>query len=158
MIELRHIAKTVPSKTILKDISFSLQPGLTCLVGPSGAGKTTLLNIIGTLDQASAGSLLYSDEDGGWNLSALSPNFLAAFRAEKLGFVFQNLNLFEEMSLEENIHLGLDLARKQPAAEDIYHIIQSLGLEKLMDTQVKFLSAGERQRAALAGHWLKTQN
>src|SRR5512143_3325692 len=97
---------------VLKGISLSLMPGETAgVVGISGAGKTTLLQILGTLDRATSGKVLY----GGVDVTDLRPDEMAAFRNRSIGFVFQAHNLLPEFSVLENVTLPCLIARMDPA-------------------------------------------
>ena len=97
---------------VLKGISLSLLRGETAgVVGISGAGKTTLLQILGTLDRATSGKVLY----GGKNVTDLPPDEMAAFRNRSVGFVFQSHNLLPEFSVLENVTLPCVIARMDPA-------------------------------------------
>ena len=82
------------------------------MMGASGSGKTTLLNLMSTIDKVTSGHIWYGDTD----ITALSEDQLADFRKEHLGFVFQDFNLLDTLTLEENITLALSI-RKRPAAE-----------------------------------------
>src|SRR5690625_5308840 len=90
----------------LDNVSFQVEEGeFVGIMGPSGAGKTTLLNVISTLDKASEGSI----EIAGTNITSMKQNQLAEFRSEQLGFIFQDFNLLENLTVYENIVLPLSL-------------------------------------------------
>lgn len=94
-------------------ISFEVRSGeFVGVMGASGSGKTTLLNLMSTIDKVTSGHIWYGDTD----ITALSEDQLADFRKEHLGFVFQDFNLLDTLTLEENITLALSI-RKRPAAE-----------------------------------------
>ena len=93
----------------LRDVSFSVESGeYVAVMGESGSGKTTLLNIIAALDRPTAGSVILDGQD----LSAMKENEIASFRRDNLGFVFQEFNLLDTFSVEDNIFLPLVLAGK----------------------------------------------
>ena len=96
----------------LKNINFSVEEGeYVAIMGESGSGKTTLLNILATVDRPTAGEVLLK----GKNLVAIPEKELARFRREHLGFVFQDFNLLDTLSIEDNIYLPLVLAGKKYA-------------------------------------------
>ena len=117
-------------------------------MGASGSGKTTLLNLMSTIDKVTSGHIWYGDTD----ITALSEDQLADFRKEHLGFVFQDFNLLDTLTLEENITLALSI-RKRPAAEireKAGAIMEELGIA---DVKKKFpyqVSGGQKQRCACA--------
>ena len=110
MLQVRNIEKYYGSKNnvtkALDRVSFEVDDGeFIAIMGASGSGKTTLLNCISTIDTVSAGDILLDGE----SIAALSPRELARFRRERLGFVFQDFNLLDTLTLEENIGLALSL-------------------------------------------------
>ena len=128
---------------------FTVEPGeYVAIMGESGSGKTTLLNILAALDRSTAGEVLL----GGRSLSAIREKQLAAFRRSHLGFVFQDFNLLDTFSLQDNIFLPLVLAgtdyptmrkRLQPIAEQ-------LGITEILTKYPYEVSGGQKQRAAVA--------
>ena len=117
-------------------------------MGESGSGKTTLLNILATLDKPSGGQVFLEGKD----LSALKDKNLAAFRRDNLGFVFQDFNLLDTFSLEDNIYLPLVLSgRKYPEMhEKLMPLAAKLGIDKLLKKYPYEVSGGQKQRAAVA--------
>ncbi|MDH6363501.1 ABC-type lipoprotein export system ATPase subunit [Enterococcus sp. PF1-24] len=94
---------------VLSNVSFSISQGeFTGIMGSSGSGKSTLLDIIGTIDQSTGGYVLIGDQ----RLDQLSENQLSEFRRDKLGFIFQNYNLLDALTLRENIALALVIQNK----------------------------------------------
>ena len=129
----------------LKGVSFSVQEGeYVAIMGESGSGKTTLLNILAALDKPTAGEVLLS----GKSLETIPERDLAAFRRDNLGFVFQEFNLLDTFSIEDNILLPLVLAGKgaQEMQQTLLPLAQSLGIEDILH---KF-PYGQKQRAAVA--------
>ncbi len=118
------------------------------LGGPSGSGKTTLLNMIGGLDQPSAGTIVIEGED----LAGLGKGRLAELRLRKIGFVFQAFNLVPVLSAVENVELILQLAGVGARAcrERAREALRSVGLAGLEDRRPAFLSGGQQQRVAVA--------
>ena len=110
MLQVRNIEKYYGSKNnvtkALDRVSFEVDDGeFIAIMGASGSGKTTLLNCISTIDTVSAGDILLDGE----SIAALPPRELARFRRERLGFVFQDFNLLDTLTLEENIGLALEM-------------------------------------------------
>ena len=108
MIELKNICKRFGNVEVLRDVDLRISDHLvTSVVGPSGAGKSTLLQILGTLDRADSGSVLYDGVD----VAALNDRRLSAFRNGNIGFVFQNHQLLPEFSLVENVAMPYTVPR-----------------------------------------------
>ncbi len=133
----------------LKDVSFTANKGeFIAIMGESGSGKTTLLNILAALDQPTYGEVLVADT----NLSKVKDKELSDFRRESLGFVFQDFNLLDTLTAEENIILPLVLSKKK--AEDIKKALQEvtgkLGISDLIKKYPYELSGGQKQRVAVA--------
>ena len=104
MINLKNIHKSFGNLEVLRGIDLHIGKGeIVSIVGPSGAGKTTLLQIMGTLDRQTAGTV----ELCGMNIDSMSRNELARFRNRKIGFVFQQHQLLNEFTAEENVLLSL---------------------------------------------------
>lgn len=133
----------------LRNVSFSVQEGeYVAIMGESGSGKTTLLNILAALDKPTGGNVLLD----GMDLSKIKESSIAAFRRDHLGFVFQEFNLLDTFSLEDNIYLPLVLAGK-PYAEmrrRIEPIAAQLGITDLLKKYPYEVSGGQKQRAAVA--------
>ena len=134
--------------TALKDISFSVEEGeYVAVMGESGSGKTTLLNILATLDRPTAGSVFLNGE----NIQNISAKVLTEFRRDHLGFVFQDFNLLETLSVYDNMVLPLVLARR-PISEmkqKVEPIAQMLGIKDLLKKYPYELSGGQQQRVAI---------
>ena len=134
---------------VLKDLDLDVTGGtILAILGASGSGKSTLLNILGTLDRADAGTL----EIRGWRVDPLRDEELAAFRARRLGFVFQFHHLLPEFSAEENVMLPLLIAGERPSAarERAQAALADVGLGERWDHRPAQLSGGEAQRVAVA--------
>ena len=132
----------------LKGVSFSVQEGeYVAIMGESGSGKTTLLNILAALDRPTAGEVLLS----GKSLETIPERDLAAFRRDNLGFVFQEFNLLDTFSIEDNILLPLVLAGKgvQEMQQTLLPLAQSLGIEDILH-KFPYEVSGGKQRAAVA--------
>ena len=116
---------------------------IVVLLGPSGSGKSTLLNILGGLDRASGGQLLFGDTD----LTAASDRQLTAFRRRRVGFIFQFYNLIPSLTARENVTLVTDLVRDPMPADEALDLV---GLKERADHFPAQLSGGEQQRVAVA--------
>lgn len=133
----------------LSDVSFSVEKGeYVAIMGESGSGKTTLLNILAALDRATAGQVLLN----GKNLSAIREGELSAFRRENLGFVFQDFNLLDTFSIQDNIFLPLVLAGKhyEEMHSRLTPIAEKLGIAEILNKYPYEVSGGQKQRAAVA--------
>ncbi len=133
---------------VLKGISLSLARGETAgVVGVSGAGKTTLLQILGTLDRATSGRVLY----GGRDVTGLSGEEMAAFRNRSVGFVFQAHNLLPEFTVLENVMLPCLIARMDEgeARRRSAALLAEIGLSERASHRIGEISGGEQQRAAI---------
>ena len=134
---------------VLKGVNFSLKKGQwTCIFGASGSGKTTLLNIIGILEKPDSGEILFSGMDAG----KFNRRQSAAFRAEKIGFVFQSYHLLPELSILENTALAGRLGNMpvRSAKARAEELLTKLGLADRIMHRPTELSGGEQQRAAIA--------
>ncbi len=149
MIQLHDIHKSFGSLQVLKGIDLTINQGeIVSIVGPSGAGKTTLLQIIGTLDRADSGRVLFDGVD----VSLYNEKQLSAFRNEHIGFVFQFHQLLPEFSAVENVMMpalikGDSMADARRRAMEM---LDFLGLTDRADHKPAELSGGEKQRVAVA--------
>ena len=133
----------------LKSVSFGVEQGeYVAIMGESGSGKTTLLNILAALDKPTSGSVVLDGKD----LSKIKESQVAAFRRDNLGFVFQEFNLLDTFSLEDNIYLPLVLASKshKEMQERLKPIAAKLGITELLKKYPYEISGGQKQRAAVA--------
>jgi putative ABC transport system ATP-binding protein len=147
---LRKIYETDCLKVeVLKDVDIEVRKGgFTVVSGPSGAGKTTLLNIIGGIDGPTDGKIIVFGED----LRTKNEDFLASFRCNKIGFVFQSYNLVSTLTLAENIAFPMEWTRKpeNDIKERVTKLLDIVGLENRADNFPCQLSGGEQQRVAFA--------
>lgn len=138
-----HVTKAVDR------VSFTVEKGeFIGVMGSSGSGKTTLLNLLSTIDSVTAGHIYYGDTD----ITELSEDRLSDFRKENLGFVFQEYNLLDTLTLEENMMLAMTLHRKgkkeiQKRCGELLHL---LGIEEVKDQYPYQVSGGQKQRCACA--------
>ena len=133
----------------LKSVNFSVEEGeYVAIMGESGSGKTTLLNILAALDKPTSGTVLLNGRD----FSKIAESDVAAFRRDNLGFVFQEFNLLDTFTLEDNIYLPLVLAGKHWAEMHalLTPIARTLGIEALLKKYPYEVSGGQKQRAAVA--------
>lgn len=133
----------------LRNVSFCVEQGeYVAIMGESGSGKTTLLNILAALDKPTGGIVSLDGQD----LSKIKESSVAAFRRDNLGFVFQDFNLLDTFSLEDNIYLPLVLAGKKHAEmqKRLQPIAAQLGISELLKKFPYEVSGGQKQRAAIA--------
>lgn len=133
----------------LKSVSFSLEKGeYTAIMGESGSGKTTLLNIIAAIDKPTGGSVILDGNE----LAKIPEAQVAAFRRDNLGFVFQDFNLLDAFTIEDNIYLPLVLAGRTYAemSERLKPIAAKLGISDILKKYPYEVSGGQKQRAAVA--------
>ena len=133
----------------LRSVSFGVEQGeYVAIMGESGSGKTTLLNILAALDKPTSGSVVLDGKD----LSKIKESQVAAFRRDNLGFVFQEFNLLDTFTLEDNIYLPLVLAGKshKEMQERLKPIAAQLGITELLKKYPYEVSGGQKQRAAVA--------
>lgn len=134
---------------VLSNVNFSIEKGeYVAIMGESGSGKTTLLNILATLDKPTSGTVILDGKD----ISTIPEKRLAEFRRENLGFVFQDFNLLDTFSLEDNIMLPLVLAGEKYSTmqERLIPLVKRLGIYEHMKKYPYEVSGGQKQRAAVA--------
>ena len=151
MLQVQNIEKYYGSKNnvtkALDRVSFDVEAGeFLAIMGASGSGKTTLLNCISTIDTISAGKILLD----GVNIADLSEEELAKFRRERLGFVFQDFNLLDTLTIEENIGLALSLNHQDPGTvqNQVREVAGKLGITDILTKFPYQVSGGQRRRAA----------
>lgn len=151
MLKLTNVHKSFGKTEVLKGISLNVEKGsVTAIIGPSGAGKTTLLRCINFLEKADTGLLDFDDIH--IDLEKVSKKTMLEIR-RKTAFVFQNYNLFANMTALENVMEGLVTARKVPKAEAKDRAIKALekvGLKDRADFYPSSLSGGQQQRVGIA--------
>jgi putative ABC transport system ATP-binding protein len=155
LLEVRNLKKVYKTRfggqevEALKDVNFTVEDGeFVAIMGESGSGKTTLLNILAALDKSTAGKVILR----GMDLSGISDKAVATFRRDNLGFVFQEFNLLDTFTLEDNIYLPLVLAGKnyKTMKERLDPIADKLGIASLLKKYPYEVSGGQKQRAAVA--------
>ena len=153
LLEIKNITKYYGSgdnvSKALNGVSFTMEQGeFTAVMGASGSGKSTLLNVIATIDRPSSGSILLEGRD----IAEMKEQELAAFRRDRLGFIFQEYNLLDTLTVGENIVLPLNL-QKRPVRETqdrLQAVAASLEITEQLDKFPRQLSGGQRQRSACA--------
>lgn len=133
----------------LKNVNFSVEKGeYVAIMGESGSGKTTLLNILAALDRATEGTVLLD----GMNLSTIKDSAIAMFRRDNLGYVFQEFNLLDTFTVEDNIYLPLVLAGRRHAdmKARLDKLAPALGISEILKKYPYEISGGQKQRAAVA--------
>ena len=153
MLQVQAIEKYYGSRNnvtkALDRVSFDVAEGeFIAIMGASGSGKTTLLNCISTIDTVSAGHILLNGQD----ISELPQQELARFRRERLGFVFQDFNLLDTLTLEENIGLALTINHMDPnlVKDRVQDVAMRLGIDDILEKFPTQVSGGQKQRAACA--------
>ena len=139
-------------KTVTKAVdrvSFAVEQGeFIGVMGASGSGKTTLLNMLSAIDRVTAGHIFYEDTD----ITELSEDKIARFRKDNLGFVFQEYNLLDTLTLEENIMLAMSLRKEKKSVieKECREMLRLLGIEEVKDQFPYQVSGGQKQRCACA--------
>lgn len=155
LLQVNHLQKIFQTrfskeKTIaLQDVTFSVDDGeYIAIMGESGSGKTTLLNILATLDKPTVGSVVLNGRD----VTKIKDNKLAEFRRTHLGFVFQEFNLLDTLSVRDNIFLPLVLGRQKVHVMEqrLETLAPRLNIADLLNKQPFELSGGQKQRVAIA--------
>ena len=133
----------------IDNISFKVGEGeFVGIMGPSGSGKTTLLNCISTIDKVTTGNIIINDQD----ITRLKSKKLDKFRQNELGFIFQDFNLLDTLTIAENISLSLIINKKNENKIDemVNDIAKRLGIEGILDKFPYEVSGGQKQRCACA--------
>lgn len=155
ILEVKGLKKTYTTRfggnkvEALKDVTFAVEEGeYVAIMGESGSGKTTLLNILAALDRPTGGSVKLDN----WDLFKIKESAVSAFRRDNLGFVFQDFNLLDTFTLEDNIFLPLVLAGKRygEMRERLKPIAEKLNITDLLKKYPYEVSGGQKQRAAVA--------
>lgn len=154
LLEVKNIKKVYTTRFgavkvhALNDVNFSVEEGeYVAIMGESGSGKTTLLNILASLDKPTSGNVILK----GRNFAQVKPREICAFRREHLGFVFQDFNLLDTMSLKDNIFLPLVLAgeKYEKMEKRLLSLAQKLAIQELLEKYPYEVSGGQKQRAAV---------
>ncbi len=148
LITLTGVTKTYQNGDIstdaLKNIYLEIYEGeFVVILGPSGSGKSTLLNVISGLDTVTSGKITFQEQE----LTKLSESAMTRFRRQYLGFIFQQYNLLQNLTVYENIQVGADIGT-DPL--DIDELLVKIGLEHTRDKYPSQLSGGEQQRVSVA--------
>lgn len=155
LLEVEGLKKTYATRFggnqvhALRNVTFTVEEGeYVAIMGESGSGKTTLLNILAALDRPTGGRVKLDGQD----LSKIRESDIAAFRRDRLGFVFQDFNLLDTLSIEDNIYLPLVLSGEHPAKmkERLEPVADRLGIKDLLKKYPYEVSGGQKQRAAVA--------
>lgn len=151
MLEIKNVSKKFGGTTVLNDISISVNDGdVIAILGPSGSGKTTLLRCASYLTKADSGTLILNGETH--NMGKISSRELRKYR-NRVGFVFQNFNLYGNKTALGNVTLALRVVQKmnKKQAEQIGHtLLEKVGLSDREDYYPSKLSGGQQQRVAIA--------
>ena len=147
MIKAREINKFYGSGEsrfqVLKNISLTIEDGdFVVILGASGSGKSTLLNVLSGLERAESGQIFYDDTE----ITGLTDKELTAFRRKKIGFIFQQYYLLQNMNVGKNVKMGADLA----VNSDYKAVLKEVGLENKLYKFPSELSGGEQQRVSVA--------
>ncbi|MBQ0140734.1 MAG: ABC transporter ATP-binding protein [Kurthia sp.] len=153
IVRAKNIAKTYGKGQnavhAIQNVNFDIAEGeFVGIMGPSGAGKSTLLNILATIDTPSSGEIFMREQ----SLHALNEKQLADFRREHLGFIFQDYNLLDSLTVRENILLPLAIAKKdvEKIKERVAEIADLFGISELLHKYPYQISGGQKQRTAAA--------
>lgn len=149
MIQVEAISKSFQDTKVLNEISFRIQKGdFIAIMGPSGSGKSTLLYSISGMDSINTGKVLFD----GVNISNMKENVLSGFRLNKMGFVFQNVQMLKNLSIYDNIILPALVAKKESVDNIKKHakaLMKRMEIEGLEDRDVREVSGGQLQRASI---------
>ena len=147
IIKIKNLKKNFGKHEVLKGINFSVKKGdITTIIGASGSGKSTLLRCINLLENPTDGEIMYNGEN------ILNSKNVPAYRA-KVGMVFQNFNLFENMNVLQNCMVGLRRVlkmNKQEARERSLYYLEKVGMTPYINAKPRQLSGGQKQRVAIA--------
>jgi putative lysine transport system ATP-binding protein len=148
IIKIEHLRKDFGSRCVLKDINFTVKPKeVVCIIGSSGSGKSTLLRCINLLERPTSGEIFYHDKD-----ITTGKMSLAKLRS-KVGMVFQQFNLFNNLTVLENCVIGQMkvLKRSKKNSEDMaMKFLTKVGMEKFINAKPSQISGGQKQRVAIA--------
>lgn len=147
ILEVKHLGKAFGSNQVLRDIDFSVSAGdVTCIIGPSGSGKSTLLRCLNMLETPSSGEINYHGTD------ITSKNVNVPEYRSKVGMVFQNFNLFNNMTALKNCTIGQEKVlkkSKEEAEKKALYYLEKVGMAPYINAKPKQLSGGQKQRVAI---------
>jgi putative ABC transport system ATP-binding protein len=149
IIETIKLEKSYGETRVLRGIDLKVEPGqFTAIMGPSGSGKTTLLNVLSTIDQLTGGDVLID----GQSLLSMKRKQISDFRRDKLGFIFQDYNLLDTLTVKENIFLPLSLkkCKKEWMEQQLSPLVEALHIEDILEKYPYEVSGGQKQRTAAA--------
>ncbi len=155
LLEVKNLKKVYTTRLggnkvqALEDVNFSVEQGeYVAIMGESGSGKTTLLNIMASLDKPTGGQVILA----GKNMADIRQKEICAFRRDNLGFVFQDFNLLDTLSLRDNIFLPLVLAGRdyRSMEERLLPLAKKLSITEILEKYPYEVSGGQKQRAAVA--------
>lgn len=148
IIEIRHLSKTFGTNPVLQDIDFKVHQGdVTCIIGASGSGKSTLLRCVNLLEIPTSGEILYHGTD------ITDRKINAASYRSKVGMVFQNFNLFSNMTVLKNCMVGqMKVLKKdkETARKNAMYYLEKVGMAPYINAKPRQLSGGQKQRVAIA--------
>ncbi len=150
-LEVKNLKKYYGTKNnitkAVNDLSLEVEKGeFTAIMGASGSGKTTLLNCISTIDEVTSGHIFVSGKD----ITEVKEKNLAKFRRENLGFIFQDFNLLDTLTISENISLALIINKEDvnKVEEKVTKIAEKLGIKEILNKYPYEVSGGQKQRCA----------
>ena len=148
LLQVKHLSKTFGKNVVLRDIDFNVYPGdVTCIIGASGSGKSTLLRCMNLLETPTTGEIIYHGTD----IASTGVN-ASDYRA-KVGMVFQNFNLFNNMTVIENCMVGqIKVLKKdkETARKNAMSYLEKVGMAPYINARPRQLSGGQKQRVAIA--------
>ena len=152
-LEIKNLKKYYGTKNnitkAVNDLSLEVEEGeFVAIMGASGSGKTTLLNCISTIDEVTSGHIFIDGKD----ITELKEKDLASFRRENLGFIFQDFNLLDTLTISENISLALIINKEEvnKVEEKVDDIAEKLGIKEILNKYPYEVSGGQKQRCACA--------
>lgn len=154
LLNLKNINKKYDNQIILNNLSLTIESGkIYVIMGPSGSGKSTLLNIIALIENSTSGDYYWKDA----NIKDFSSRKKSLIRKDNIGLIFQDFNLFEELTAFENLDVYLQLTTsldEKQRQNKIKNQANTLDISSILYKKVKFLSGGERQRVTIARCYL----
>ncbi|WP_040712198.1 ABC transporter ATP-binding protein [Paenibacillus curdlanolyticus] len=149
VIQTKNLTKKYGPATVLKNVDLTIRAGeFTAIMGPSGSGKSTLMNVLSTIDQFTGGEVWVE----GKAILDLKKKSLRQFRQERMGFIFQDYNLLDTMTVKENILLPLSLRKykSEEMEKRLQPIVDALGISEILAKYPNEISGGQKQRVASA--------